>query len=100
MFGDALANLLARMGFAVTREYYVNDGGAQMDALARSVHHRYLEALGAAPAAPPADWYPAEEVLAVGAAIAARGRRALACTRPRPTGCRCSAAARWTRCWR
>ena len=50
MFGDALANLLAKMGFAVTREYYVNDGGAQVDVLARSVHHRYLEALGAAPA--------------------------------------------------
>ncbi|MGH6898639.1 MAG: arginine--tRNA ligase [Geminicoccaceae bacterium] len=70
-FGDALANLLARMGFAVTREYYINDSGAQVDVLARSVHHRYLEALGAAPAAPPSDWYPSEEVRAVGAAILA-----------------------------
>ena len=50
MFGDALASLLEKMGFAVTREYYVNDHGAQVDVLARSVHHRYLEALGHAPA--------------------------------------------------
>jgi len=70
-FGDALANLLSRMGFAVTREYYINDSGAQVDVLARSVHYRYLEALGAAPAAPPADWYPADEVRAVGQAILA-----------------------------
>jgi arginyl-tRNA synthetase len=70
-FGDALANLLARMGFAVTREYYINDSGAQVDVLARSVHHRYLEALGAAPAAAPPDWYPSEEVRAVGEAIVA-----------------------------
>ena len=44
--GDALANLLAHMGFAVTREYYVNDAGAQVDTLARSVHARYREACG------------------------------------------------------
>jgi arginyl-tRNA synthetase len=70
-FGDALANLLDKMGFAVTREYYVNDGGAQVDVLARSVRHRYLEALGKAPAQPPPDWYPSEEVAAVGQTIAA-----------------------------
>jgi arginyl-tRNA synthetase len=69
-FGDALASLLDKMGFAVTREYYINDGGAQVDVLARSVHHRYLEALGQ-PADPPADWYPAEEVAVVGRKIAA-----------------------------
>ena len=51
VFGDALASLLAKMGFAVTREYYVNDHGAQVDVLARSVHHRYLEALGRRPRA-------------------------------------------------
>ena len=46
VFGDALANLLDFTGFAVTREYYVNDAGAQVDALARSVYLRYREALG------------------------------------------------------
>ncbi|MGH6915799.1 MAG: arginine--tRNA ligase, partial [Geminicoccales bacterium] len=60
VFGDALASLLERMGYAVTREYYINDGGAQMDHVARSVHHRYLEALGQAPAEPPAGWYPGD----------------------------------------
>jgi arginyl-tRNA synthetase len=65
VFGDALASLLARMGFAVTREYYINDHGAQVDVLARSVHHRYLAALGRAPAQPPTGWYPAEELIVV-----------------------------------
>jgi arginyl-tRNA synthetase len=46
VFGDALSNLLARTGFAVTREYYINDAGAQVDALARSAYLRYREALG------------------------------------------------------
>ena len=46
VFGDALARLLARAGYDVTTEYYINDAGAQVDALGRSVHHRYLEALG------------------------------------------------------
>jgi arginyl-tRNA synthetase len=46
VFGDALANLLAFTGFSVTREYYVNDAGAQVDVLARSAYQRYLEALG------------------------------------------------------
>ena len=45
--GDALANLLVAAGFAVTREYYVNDAGSQVDTLARSAHLRYREALGA-----------------------------------------------------
>ncbi len=44
--GDALAALLAKAGFEVTREYYINDAGAQVDALARSAHLRYREALG------------------------------------------------------
>ncbi len=46
VFGDALASLLAYAGFDVTREYYINDGGAQVDVLARSVYLRYLEAHG------------------------------------------------------
>ena len=48
VFGDALASLLAFAGFDVTREYYINDGGAQVDVLARSVYLRYLEAHGQA----------------------------------------------------
>ena len=46
VFGDALAAILAHAGYAVTREYYVNDGGAQIETLARSLHLRYREALG------------------------------------------------------
>ena len=46
VFGDALANLLDFAGYDVTREYYINDGGAQVDVLARSAHLRYLEANG------------------------------------------------------
>jgi arginyl-tRNA synthetase len=48
VFGDALASLLDFAGFDVTREYYINDGGAQVDVLARSVYLRYLEAFGKA----------------------------------------------------
>lgn len=44
--GDALANLLAKAGFAVTKEFYVNDAGAQVIALGRVVYFRYLQALG------------------------------------------------------
>jgi arginyl-tRNA synthetase len=46
VFGDALANLLAFTGYNVTREYYINDAGAQVDVLARSAYLRYREALG------------------------------------------------------
>lgn len=46
VFGDALASLLAYVGYDVTREYYINDGGGQVDVLARSVYLRYLEAHG------------------------------------------------------
>src|SRR6516162_5500683 len=46
VFGDALANLLAFTGSKVTREYYVNDAGTQVDVLARSAYLRYREALG------------------------------------------------------
>ena len=70
VFGDALANLLERTGFAVTREYYINDAGAQIDRLARSVRVRYLQALGGDPPEPE-EWYRAEELIPIGAAIAA-----------------------------
>ena len=44
--GDALANLLAKAGYAVTKEYYINDAGAQVDKLGQSTFLRYKEALG------------------------------------------------------
>jgi arginyl-tRNA synthetase len=70
VFGDALANLLAAAGFAVTREYYINDAGAQVDALARSAHLRYREALGEAIGAIPEGLYPGDYLKPVGAALA------------------------------
>ena len=74
--GDALASLLAHMGFAVTREYYVNDAGAQVDTLARSVHARYREACGEAIGTIPEGLYPGDYLVPVGEALAARdGRR-------------------------
>ena len=74
--GDALANLLEHMGFAVTREYYVNDAGTQVDTLARSVHARYREACGETIGAIPEGLYPGDYLIPVGEALAARdGRR-------------------------
>ena len=52
VFGDALAALLAFAGYDVTREYYINDGGAQVDVLARSAFERYREANGLSPRSP------------------------------------------------
>ncbi len=73
VFGDVLAALLERAGYDVTREYYVNDAGAQVDALARSVHQRYLEALGRELAADAfEDGYPGDYLVPVGAALARR----------------------------
>ena len=71
VFGDALANLLAVAGFAVTREYYINDAGAQVDALARSAFLRYREALGENIGAIPEGLYPGDYLKPVGAALAA-----------------------------
>ncbi len=72
VFGDALANLLAFAGYAVTREYYVNDAGAQVETLARSVFLRYREALGEKIGDIPEGYYPGDYLKAVGAALAAR----------------------------
>ena len=73
VFGDVLAALLERAGYDVTREYYVNDAGAQVDALARSVHQRYLEALGCELAADAfEDGYQGDYLVPVGAALARR----------------------------
>ena len=71
VFGDALANLLAFTGFAVTREYYVNDAGAQVDVLARSAYLRYREALGEDIGAIPEGLYPGDYLKPLGAALAA-----------------------------
>jgi arginyl-tRNA synthetase len=71
VFGDALANLLACTGFAVTREYYINDAGAQVDALARSAFLRYREALGEEIGAIPEGLYPGDYLKPVGTALAA-----------------------------
>ncbi|HEV7463981.1 MAG TPA: arginine--tRNA ligase [Methyloceanibacter sp.] len=70
VFGDALANLLAFTGFAVTREYYVNDAGAQVDALARSVYLRYREALGEDIGEIPEGLYPGDYLKPVGQKLA------------------------------
>jgi arginyl-tRNA synthetase len=70
--GDVLAALLAKAGFDVTREYYVNDAGAQVDLLARSLHLRYREALGEAIGAIPEGLYPGEYLKEAGHALARR----------------------------
>ena len=77
VFGDALANLLAFAGYAVTREYYVNDAGAQVDALARSAYLRYREALGENIGPIPEGLYPGDYLKPVGAALADQHGRAL-----------------------
>src|SRR6266700_1177365 len=71
VFGDALANLLGAAGFGVTREYYVNDAGAQVDVLARSAFLRYREALGEDIGAIPEGLYPGDYLVPVGQALAA-----------------------------
>ena len=70
--GDALASLLAKVGYVVTREYYINDAGNQVDTLARSAHLRYREALGEDIGEIPSGAYPGLYLRAVGEALAAR----------------------------
>ncbi len=69
VFGDTLANLLAFAGYKVTREYYINDAGGQVDKLASSVLWRYRQALGQ-DAAMPDGAYPGDYLMPVGAALA------------------------------
>src|SRR3984893_7118580 len=73
--GDALAGLLAKAGFEVQREYYVNDAGAQVDVLARSAYLRYREALGEAIGPIPEGFYPGEYLIETGRALAERDGR-------------------------
>lgn len=68
VFGDALSNLLDLAGFDVTKEYYINDGGAQVDVLARSVYLRYLEAHGRTIAFEDGT-YPGDYLIPVGEAL-------------------------------
>jgi len=71
VFGDALASLLAYAGWDVTREYYINDGGAQVDVLARSAYERYREACGHAPEIAEG-LYPGDYLVPVGEALKAK----------------------------
>jgi len=70
--GDTLANLLKKVGYKVTREFYVNDAGNQIDVLARSTYLRYGEALGRDIGEIPKGLYPGEYLKDVGAKLAAR----------------------------
>mgnify|MGYP003126676246 CR=1 FL=1 len=75
--GDVMANLLDFCGYDVTREYYVNDAGAQVDVLARSTFLRYREALGESVGEVPEGLYPGDYLKPVGAALAEEHGRAL-----------------------
>jgi arginyl-tRNA synthetase len=77
VFGDALASLLVFTGYDVTREYYINDAGAQVDVLARSAYLRYREALGENIGAIPEGLYPGDYLKPVGQALAAEHGDAL-----------------------
>src|SRR6202043_2045274 len=72
VFGDALSSLLIFAGREATREYYVNDAGAQVDVLASSAFLRYREALGEDIGAIPEGLYPGDYLKPVGAALAAQ----------------------------
>jgi arginyl-tRNA synthetase len=71
VFGDGLANLLKFAGYDVTKEYYINDAGAQIDVLARSVMLRYREALGEDIGEIPSGLYPGDYLQPLGRALAA-----------------------------
>ena len=79
IYGDALANLLIKAGYDVTKEYYINDSGAQVEKLARSAFLRYREACGEAIGDIPEGLYPGDYLLPVGQALAAEyGKELLA----------------------
>jgi arginyl-tRNA synthetase len=77
VFGDALANLLEFAGHGVTREYYINDAGAQVDVLARSAYLRYQEALGEEIGEIPEGLYPGDYLKSIGGALAEKYGRHL-----------------------
>jgi arginyl-tRNA synthetase len=72
VIGDTVSNLLSKAGYDVTREYYFNDAGAQVDVLARATYLRYREALGETIGAIPDGLYPGEYLKDVGVALAQR----------------------------
>lgn len=75
--GDALANLMKFAGYDVTKEYYINDAGSQIDVLANSAYLRYREALGETIGDIPAGLYPGDYLIPVGQALAAEHGQAL-----------------------
>ena len=75
--GDVVANLLAFAGYAVTKEYVINDAGVQIDVLGRSVLLRYREALGDAVGEIPSGLYPGDYLVPVGEALAKEFGRSL-----------------------
>ena len=77
VFGDALANLLARAGYKVTREYYINDAGGQVEKLGASTFLRYREALGETIGEIPEGLYPGDYLKPIGAALAKAHGKAL-----------------------
>lgn len=77
VFGDALASLLAKVGYQVTREYYINDAGGQVNVLAHSAYLRYREALGEDIGAIPEGLYPGEYLKSVGETLKAQHGSAL-----------------------
>ena len=77
VFGDALAEMLVATGYEVTREYYINDAGAQVDVLSRSAYLRYREALGEAIGEIPPGLYPGDYLVPVGEALAQQHGAAL-----------------------
>ncbi|MBY0428528.1 MAG: arginine--tRNA ligase [Alphaproteobacteria bacterium] len=72
VFGDALSNLMQKVGYDVTREYYFNDAGTQVDVLARTVHLRYREALGETIGDIPQGLYPGDYLKPVAEKLVAR----------------------------
>lgn len=85
VFGDTLAALMAYSGYEVTREYYINDAGSQIDTLARSTFLRYREALGETIEIP-SGFYPGDYLIPVGQALKAEfGTKLLAMPEPEAT---------------
>lgn len=71
VFGDALASLLQKAGYQVTREYYINDAGTQVDKLGQTAYLRYREAMGEEIGEIPEGLYPGDYMMPVGQALAA-----------------------------
>ncbi|MDB5536975.1 MAG: arginine--tRNA ligase [Devosia sp.] len=85
VFGDTLASLMAYSGYEVTREYYINDAGSQIDTLARSTFLRYREALGETIEIP-SGFYPGDYLIPVGQALKAEfGNKLLGMPEPEAT---------------